>query len=80
MVMLLSFPRFSRSSGKTTPVFANEIAEQLVWLTEQAKATGYQNVDDLAANNLVEFVRLATRWREQQSLYPRAPLLGLEPP
>ena len=72
--MLPSFPRFSRASGKTAPVFANEIAQQLAWLTEQAKATGYQDVDDLVANNLVEFMKLAKHWREQQSLHRRPSL------
>jgi hypothetical protein len=72
--MLPNFPRFSRPSFKADTVFAHDIVRQLAWLTEQAKAKGYQDVDELAAKNMAEFARLATQWREQQSLH-RPPIL-----
>lgn len=44
---------------------AEDAAKQEKWLTREAKARGYQSIDDLAERNYQLFEKLAALWREK---------------
>lgn len=44
---------------------AEDVAKQEKWLTSEAKARGYQSIDDLAERNYPLFEKLAKLWREK---------------
>ena len=44
---------------------ASDMAEQEKWLTREAKARGFKDIDDLAEKAYPVFEKLAKKWREQ---------------
>jgi len=59
----------SRFSRNQTPTLAEDMQRQMDWVQEQSELAGYKDADEFIEKDYDGFIRIATKWREQNPTY-----------